>query len=297
MSAESGRSIWLKLDALQPTGSFKIRGLGRACEQHASRGARRFISSSGGNAGIAVAYAGRALGIPVSVVVPETTSERAKLLIRREGAELIVHGSSWKEANEMAQTMVSDTDAFLHPFDDPLVWQGNATLVVEVANSPLQPDAVVVSVGGGGLLCGIVEGLCLAGWTNVPIITAETEGSASFAQSVKAGRRITLEKMTSVATSLGAKEVCEEAFRAAQTHPIRCATVSDRVAVSACVRFLDDHRMLVEPACGAALALAYENAPELAGLEKVLVVVCGGATTTWEQLLTWSVSFGTTPKS
>ena len=92
LSASSGRAVWLKLDALQPSGSFKLRGVGFACETHHARGARRFVSSSGGNAGLAVAYAGRQLGVPVTVVVPETTTERARELLRLEGAEVVVVG-------------------------------------------------------------------------------------------------------------------------------------------------------------------------------------------------------------
>ena len=74
--------VWLKLESLQPSGSFKLRGIGHACEVYAAQGARRLLSSSGGNAGMAVAYAGHALGLPVTVVVPETTGERARALIR-----------------------------------------------------------------------------------------------------------------------------------------------------------------------------------------------------------------------
>ncbi|ANA15325.1 pyridoxal-5'-phosphate-dependent protein beta subunit (plasmid) [Acetobacter pasteurianus NBRC 101655] len=76
----NGTQVWMKMEAAQPSGSFKIRGIGHACEYHYGKGARRFISSSGGNAGLAVAYAGRKLGVPVVVVVPETTSERARHL-------------------------------------------------------------------------------------------------------------------------------------------------------------------------------------------------------------------------
>ena len=111
LSLHSERAIWLKLEALQPPGSFKIRGIGLACEEYARRGASRFISSSGGNAGIAVAYAGRQLGIPVIVVVPETTSARARALIAQEGAEVIVHGAAWQEANALAQSMLSKRKA------------------------------------------------------------------------------------------------------------------------------------------------------------------------------------------
>jgi L-serine/L-threonine ammonia-lyase len=95
LSLLSRKSVWLKLEALQPSGSFKLRGIGAVCEQHARQGKERFISSSGGNAGIAVAYAGRQLSIPVTVVVPETTTKVAKRLIEQEGASVIVHGTSW----------------------------------------------------------------------------------------------------------------------------------------------------------------------------------------------------------
>jgi L-serine/L-threonine ammonia-lyase len=93
-----------------------------------AQGARRFVSSSGGNAGLAVAYVGRLLGVPVTVVVPETTTDRANELLRQESAEVIVQGSSWQEANDFARSLIGATDAFLHPFDDPLLWAGHATL-------------------------------------------------------------------------------------------------------------------------------------------------------------------------
>ncbi len=150
LSLRAGRAVWLKVEALQPPGSFKIRGIGYACQEYARGGAKRFISSSGGNAGIAVAYAGRHLSVPVVVVVPQTTTERAKDLIRQEGAEVMVHGASWREANALAMSMVTDADAFLHPFDNPLIWHGHSSLVDEVVLSGLRPEAVVLSVGGGG---------------------------------------------------------------------------------------------------------------------------------------------------
>jgi L-serine/L-threonine ammonia-lyase len=288
LSLHSGRSVWLKLDALQPPGSFKIRGVGHACTEYARRGARRFVSSSGGNAGLAVAYAGRKLGLPVTVVVPQTTSNRAKELLQLENAEIIVHGASWQEANALAVSLVGATDAFLHPFDDPLLWQGHASLIDEVAQSGLKPDAVVLSVGGGGLLSGVAEGLHRNGWNNVPIIAVETHGAASFHAAVHAGHAVQLEAINSVATSLGAKKVCDQAVHWSKTRLIDSVLVSDRSAVAACERFLDDHRLLVEPACGASLALAYEGAVQLEPFKTVLIVVCGGATATVDQIRQWS---------
>ncbi|MBH3415423.1 pyridoxal-phosphate dependent enzyme [Pseudomonas putida] len=286
ISLAAGRNIWLKLDALQPCGSFKLRGVGHACEVHQARGAQQFISSSGGNAGLAVAYAGRKLGVSVTVVVPETTTERAKELLRLEDANVVVHGSSWQEANALAQTLVGPNDAFIHPFDDPLLWAGHASLIDEVAEAGVKPDAVVLSVGGGGLLSGVVQGLQRNGWADVPVLAVETHGAASLHAALQAGHSVELERIASVATSLGAKRVADQALACAQQHPVHSHLVSDRAALEACERFLLDHRVLVEPACGAALALAY--APDaLAQYQNVLVVVCGGATATLEQIRAW----------
>jgi hypothetical protein len=114
------------MEAFQPSGSFKSRGMGAACRAAHERGVRRVVCSSGGNAGLAVAYAGRLLGMDVTIVVPERTSERARKLIRREGAELIVHGDSWDDAHEYARRQIPA--APIHPFDDPEVWRTAASL-------------------------------------------------------------------------------------------------------------------------------------------------------------------------
>jgi L-serine/L-threonine ammonia-lyase len=287
LSRAAGRSVALKMDALQPCGSFKLRGVGAACEYHARHGKRRFVSSSGGNAGIAVAYAGKALSLPVSVFVPETTTELAKALIRDQGAEVIVHGASWQEANELALSSAGDDAAFIHPFDDRLLWHGHASLIDEVVNGGTAFDAVVLSVGGGGLLCGVAEGLARNRLSHVPIIAVETRGAESLAAAMAAGRLVALPAITSIATSLGARRVCEHAFELAMAGSVTSVVVDDRAAVDACLRFLDDHRVLVEPACGAALAVAYAGSGSLAAFARVLVVVCGGATASLEKLETW----------
>ena len=292
LSRLSGSKVWLKMEALQPPGSFKIRGIGCACEEYVRRGARRFISSSGGNAGLAVAYAGRRLGVPVTVVLPKTTGEGTRELIRREGAEVQVLGDSWQEANEAALAMVGKSDAFLHPFDDPLLWEGHASLVDEVAREGLKPDAVVLSVGGGGLYSGVVEGLRRQGWGDVPVVAVETLGAESFHRALEAGRLVRLERVTSIATSLATKQVCERAFQLAREHPTRSVLVPDRAAVAACRRFIDDHRVLVEPACGAALAPVYDGFPELREFATLLVVVCGGVNVSLRRLRQWELEYG-----
>ena len=286
----SERKVWLKMEALQPPGSFKIRGIGFACERYVERGAKRFISSSGGNAGIAAAYAGRRLQVPVVVVVPETTTERARELIRREQADIIVHGASFQEANALALSMVGPHDAFIHPFNDPLLWEGHATMIDEVARAGVVPDAVVLSVGGGGLLCGVVEGLRRNGWSHVPLIAVETEGADSLAQAMAAHAPVELAAITSIATSLGARQVSAQTFALSQSHPVTSVVVSDQAAVAACLRFMDDARVVVEPACGASLAAVYADASALAGFNNVLVIVCGGVTATVAQLQKWSTA-------
>lgn len=288
LSLQSGRNVWLKMEALQPPGSFKIRGVGLKCQEAVGHGATRFISSSGGNAGIAVAYAGRQLSIPVTVVVPETTTDRAKTLIKQENADVVVHGASWQEANALAMSMVGAGDAFVHPFDDELLWRGHASMVDEMAQAGDAPDAIVLSVGGGGLLCGVLEGLHRNGWSTVPVIAVETLGADSFAQAVKARYPIELPAIQSIASSLGARKVAQQAFNWTSKHSIHSVVVSDRQAVKACESFILDHRVVVEPACGAALAAVYENVEEVRAYKKIAVIVCGGVTATIAHLKQWS---------
>ncbi len=287
-SQRLGKPVWLKMEAAQPSGSFKLRGIGALCEARHAAGGKRFVSSSGGNAGIAAAYCGRELGVPVIVVVPESTSHRARDLIRLEGAELIVHGHTWAEANDFALSLIGPHDVFVHPFDDPVIWQGHATLVDEMAASGSKPGAIVLAVGGGGLLCGVLEGLQRNGWSDVPVVAVETAGADCYARSVALGRPVELSKISSVATSLGARRPCDGALQWAACREIHSVVVSDAQAVQAAIGFLDEHRVLVEPACGAALAALDCDNPVLATASSIAVVVCGGATVTARQLQDFS---------
>ena len=270
------RPVWLKLENTQPSGSFKLRGIGHACQWHLRHGATSFVSSSGGNAGLAVAYAGRKLGVPVTVVVPETATERAKELIGMEEATVIVHGAAWDQAHSYAQTMVNASTPLIHPFDDPLLWEGHASLIDEVAHAGLRPDLLVCSVGGGGLLQGMFTGLDRQGWQDTAVLAVETEGAASFGAALQAGHPVTLPAMKTIANSLASARVCDAVVQSALSHTVRSALVSDAQALSACQRFAHDHRILVEPACGAALAALYETPKAVGDAQGVLVVVCGG---------------------
>lgn len=279
--------VWLKLEALQPSSSFKLRGIGNACQEYLRKGAKKFISSSGGNAGIAVAYSGRQLGVPVTVVVPESTTERAIEAIKQESAEVIIKGEIWQEAHAYSLNLTDSECVYIHPFDDPLLWAGYATIIDEVKKSGLSPDVVVLSVGGGGLLCGIIEGLCRNNMATVPVIAVETDGADSLSASLSVGQHLEIENITSIATSLGAKKVAKAAYDWCYKHEVVSHVVSDIDAVDSCLEFSNDHRLLVEPACGATLAALYNPVEFLMDKNNILVIVCGGAGVTIDKMNDW----------
>jgi L-serine/L-threonine ammonia-lyase len=128
LSGSTGIPVHLKLENTQPTASFKLRGIGRLCERAAAAGSRFFVSSSGGNAGWAAAYAARKLKSRVLVVVPESTDARMRALIAAEGAEVLVHGAAWAEADRRAREIVAETGAtYVSPFDHPEIWTGHSS--------------------------------------------------------------------------------------------------------------------------------------------------------------------------
>ena len=322
MSDLAGRDVYIKLDAFQPSGSFKLRGIGYACQKALREGARSFTSSSGGNAGLATAYAGAALGVPTTVVVPNTTPEFIRDRLAALGARVVVHGAQWSEANEEAERRnEKDGGKLVHPFDDADTWTGHATLVHETVadlrlarrggcsarakkaknNAPERNDsgdevekatiaAFVTCVGGGGLLAGILQGLRETGLARekTRVVAAETFGADSMTSSLEAGKVVTLPGITSVAKSLGAAAPSPDVFAAAyelyrdeNDRRVLPWRVSDEDAVRACLRFADDHRVLVEPACGAALAAVYGGDAKMwlarCADGPVVVEVCGGA--------------------
>lgn len=282
-----GRKVWLKMEALQPAGSFKNRGIGAACQHYVRHGAKTLISSSGGNAGIATAYAGSKLDVPVVVIVPESTSALAIIAMRQFGAEVQIHGHSWLEAHQFAESLIDQTSVLIHPFDDPLLWPGYATMMDEVIESGCVPDAIVLSVGGGGLLTGVALGLREHGLSDTLIVAVETSGAASLAAALEANELVMLEQIDTIANTLGAKQVSATALEVANAMNVSSHIVSDRQALNACNRFLDDHRVLVEPACGAALAAVYDDAPSLEHAGNILVIVCGGMGVSLKQLAQW----------
>lgn len=307
LSQLCGKDVYLKLDLLQESGSFKDRGMARLCQSLArEKGVQQFISSSGGNAGLAVATVARKLHIPVHVIVPQTTKTIVMEKLKRLGAQVTVHGENWNAADELARQWVQQqgpTAAYISPYDHPLLWEGHSTIMQEIqqqlhtngSKTPL--GAIIVSVGGGGLLCGVLEGATQCHMESTTVIAAETQGASSFGQSWKEQKLVRLNAIESVATSLGALQVTEQALLRAQAHPggVEAVQCTDREAVEACLRLAQDHRLLVEPACGAALAVLYSARLREAVLSKmegpIVVEVCGGSGVSLELLNQWKEQF------
>lgn len=274
-----GMEVFFKMDCHQPTRSFKLRGMTHLVKHNLSIGQNTFVTSSGGNAGYALAYASKRLGGSVHVVVPVTTNARMRAFIEGEGATVQVHGASWPEAHEFAQMLAVQSGAkYVPPFDDPLLWGGHATMIDECAAEMGEPDWVVASVGGGGLLCGIMEGMERNGWKKASFLAAETHGAASFARSLEAGELVSIDSIDTIATSLGAKRVAEEAFAWSQRRQVKSHLCTDREAVEGMKAVADAFDVIVEPACGATLSTVFAPAPQFASGSKILAIVCGGAT-------------------
>ncbi|KAL2268616.1 hypothetical protein VTJ83DRAFT_3462 [Remersonia thermophila] len=341
LSREAGCNIYLKLENVQPSGSFKSRGIGNMMYNSifsspaSSSSEVHFFCSSGGNAGLACATTASVFRRPATIVVPLSTSDFMVSKLRELGAEVIQTGASWVEADAfLRETLLRPDPAvrkvYVPPFDHPDIWAGVASLVdelaVDVARGRLatgsgRVDGVVCNVGGGGLLNGLMEGLerhakLLAaggpsGSGGPQVLAVETVGADSLHASVRAGELVTLPAITSIATSLGARRVSDKTWewwvRKGVTEDSKAgmlvsATVTDRDAAAACVRFLDDARLLIEVSCGATVATAYNGGLRKhlgAGLtdqewatRNIVLVVCGGSGASWEILEKCKATYG-----
>lgn len=297
MSKRLGTTVYMKMENSQPSGSFKIRGIGHLCQKLASQ-SKGVVCASGGNAGMATAYVARKMGVPATIIVPSSTPELVVQRIQDQKATVKRAGKVWDDANAEALRLAEADDlTYVPPFDHPLLWEGHSTVITEVAGSlgpGVKPGAVVVSVGGGGLLCGVVQGLSSVGWSDVPILAMETEGANCFNAAIKASKLVTLDDITSEAACLGAKTACQKAFEYIQSKEVNIISelVTDQQALHAMETFLDEERVLVEMACGAALAAVYSGLINRlqsegrlpASLGPVVVIVCGGSGVDMQQL-------------
>lgn len=289
-----GKNFNIKMECCQPDGSFKIRGVSNLVQKVYAEGCRRLICASGGNSGHAAAYCAAKLGMRCTVVIPGSASSYMAEVIRREGAEVITSGKIFDDARDVAMELVEkDPDAFfVHPFDHPALWEGNSTLVDELVRQTERPDAIVLSVGGGGLFNGVIMGLDRNGWGDVPVIAVEVEGAPKFRKALEAGHPVDLERIDTLANTLAGKFVSARTVELAQTHNVTSYLTTDRAAANGVLQFVEDFRMLVELACGAPMSLAYDLPDVIAPYQNVVIVACGGAGVNLPLLLEYKRIFG-----
>ena len=311
LSQRVQRDVYLKLDNLQASGSFKDRGMAHLCtelsQQQGGNAISRVISSSGGNAGLAVATVAPQLGLEVQVIVPETTKPLVVQKLQALGAHVTIHGANWNAADQLARQWVDEAAgaaAYISPYDNPLLWTGHATVVDEILDDLPNTAAICLSVGGGGLLLGVLEGLMTnrqqqssSSLSPVRVVAAETTGAACFHAALQAGHTVRLPAITSIATSLGALETTPVALQRTAEYCngdpslVQSLTCTDAQAVQACLHLAADHRMLVEPACGAALAAVYDSQLYAQHLDNkdgpIVVQVCGGSGVSIDLLQQW----------
>ncbi|KAL6709677.1 catabolic L-serine/threonine dehydratase [Coniothyrium glycines] len=304
LSEAAGCRIFLKLENLQPSGSFKSRGIGnyilRRLEElpHGSR--PHIFASSGGNAGLAAVHSARALGLNCTVVVPTATASLMVSKLRAAGAfEVIQHGAAWKDADtylrEQVMPLAQTETIYCPPFDHPDIWHGNSTVMHEIAAQlpGAEPDVLICSVGGGGLFNGISQALDALEMRNVSVLAMETQGADSLHAALAAGHLVTLPRITSQATSLGCVRVTEQTLAYAQRGNVRSVVLPDAEAAMGCWRLADDERIMVELACGINVALCYDGRLEKAlgrpvrREDRVVIVLCGGSNVNSKMLCEW----------
>ena len=266
-----GVELWLKLEQLQVGGSFKARGMFNRMRSNAIPAAGVVIAS-GGNAGIAVACAAKALGVPCEVFVPQSSSRAKRDRLAALGAIVNVVGVSYGDALAASLARQADSGALLmHAYDQREVVIGAATLAAEVEAEAGVPDRALVSVGGGGL----IGGICAWFGGRCTIDALEPELAPTLHQARASGRPVDVEVSGIAADSLGARRIGAIAWPLTQRHVSASHRLGDAAIRSAQETMWRELRLAVEPAAALPLAALTTGAVAPRRGEKVLLVVCG----------------------
>jgi threonine dehydratase len=264
-----GDAVFLKLETLQPTGAFKVRG-GLAALALAPPG-ERVVASSAGNHGLGVAHAAALAGREATIVVPETASPAKIAALRRYPVELVVHGELYDDAERHALELAAERGRYVSPYNDPAVIAGQATLALELLRQVELPFTLVCPIGGGGLVSG--AGLALDGH-GVRIVGVESSESCALSASLAAGRIVEIEVGPTIADGLGGNlEPGSVTFELARRFVDEIVTVSDPELEDA-MRFLASEHGVVAEAAGAAGVAALTTGRVRAG-GRVVAVVTG----------------------
>jgi threonine dehydratase len=271
----TGSALCLKVESLQRTGSFKVRGainaLTRLQTDERSRGV---ITVSAGNHGMAVAYAARLLNSRATVVMPTTASKNKLAAIEGYGAHAILSdGTMLMETMEDIRS--EQGQVFIHPFDHPHVIAGQGTVGLEIVEDFPDVDLVVVPVGGGGLISGVATAVKHLN-PETKIVGVEPEGSTAVSQSLAAGRPLRLSRFSTVADGLNAPWSGPNTLAIIQRLVDRVVTVTDEEIARAMITLAQRTKFLVEPAGAAAVAaLLLGKVPDVKG-KKVVAILSGG---------------------
>jgi threonine dehydratase len=263
----------LKLDLLQPTGSFKVRGAVSLLRAVAVPDAG-VVAASGGNFGLAVAYAASRLGHRADVFVPDSSPAEKLAPLRALGAQVHVVAGYYADALEAADAHVARTGALrAHAYDQREVVAGQGTVAIELTRDAPDLDTVLVACGGGGLLAGV------AGWvgTDVHVVAVETEGTATLASALAAGGPVDVEVGGIAASALGARRIGAHAW-AARDLVAEAIVVTDGEVVEAQRRLWEACRLAAEPGGATALAALTSGRLRVAAGRRVGVLVCGANT-------------------
>ncbi len=276
LNRKLGANIYFKLETVQPTHSFKVRGAFNAMLRLPDDVRRRgVVTASGGNHGLAIAYAADVLDIEATVLLPAHSPAERISAIQALNANVVLHGESWDDANiEALKLAQADAIAYIHPFDDVDVMAGQATIVKELVAQISRIDLLVASIGGGGLVSGLISGVA-AFSEGTRVAGVETVGADSMYRSWQAGHIVELDAITSIAETLGARKTQARQFDIITRHAWSLVTVSDDQAINALVDLLAEEKLLTEPATSCSVAAILEGKVPVAPDENVVIVLCG----------------------
>jgi threonine dehydratase len=273
----SGNNVYLKLENLQKTGAFKVRGAFFKIYSELDR-CRKYgvIAASSGNHAQGVAYSALELGVRATIVMPETTPPYKVNATRSYGAEVVLHGSIYDEAYEKATDIANSTGAvFVHPFDDPYIIAGQGTIGVEIASNVRDIDVVLVPVGGGGLISGVGVAIKRMLGSRVKVVAVEPKNSPKLYEAFRHGKPVQVQVKPSIADGVVTKSVGE------LTYKIMSEVVDDVVLVSedsiarAMFLLMERSKLVVEGAGALPVAALLEG--YISGVGKnVVAVVSGG---------------------
>lgn len=273
-SKETGNEVYIKPENLQVTGAFKLRGalnkVSKLCDEKKKRG---LIASSAGNHAQGVAYAASKLGIEATIVMPETTPLIKVQATKNYGAKVVLKGKVYDEAYEEAKRLERENGyTFVHPFDDVDVMAGQGTIALEILEELKEVDAIVVPIGGGGLISGIAVAAKAIN-PNIKVIGVQAEGANPMKCSFEQGKRICAESIDTIADGAAVKNPGELTFKIISKYVDDIVTVSDQELMEAVYILLEKHKLVAE-ATGA-MSLAALSKLKFNG-KKVVSIISGG---------------------